>query len=73
MSGVIILCAPSLRILACAHARLDLGLAAGSSPKSVINDVKPLREVLEQRVARLDDTTVLFVAAACVWMRGLGQ
>ena len=31
------------------------------------------RELLEQRVARFDDTTVLFVAAAGVRMRGLGQ
>jgi len=29
--------------------------------------------LLEQRVARLRDATVMFVAAACVRMRGLGQ
>src|SRR5208282_1430055 len=29
--------------------------------------------LLEQRVARLRDATVMFVATACVRMRGLGQ
>lgn len=55
------------------YTRPNLRFAAGSSPKSLINYGNPLRDVLEQRVARLDDTTVLFIAAAGVGMGALGQ